>query len=488
MTKSRISFAITLLALSALALAGCVRQEWHLPLDPAARPADVVAADPSGSYYDWRKTMQPERPYFHKYDQTLVMKIFLAEKSGNGSSCKVHLTFEQALDVIKRLDVITCGAPKIIYLVGWQYNGHDSKYPAWAEVNERLKRAGDPTAVESLRWLMREGRKYNTTVSLHINMLDAFPNSPLWDEYLTKDIIAKDKNGQPLKGEIYGASPSEYEQNYQLSYAKEWETGCAKRRIDGLLKMLPELLEAHTLHIDAFHNYPPIPHAYPRGKYPDRDWNFKGISPYLGYGMEKECAAMRKTFRYFRDCGIDITSEGCTFLRSDPFIGLQPMAWAHDFRFPVPPKMLTYTPMRAEPEIRADPVNLSGLLGKFALDAAPWLWENGLRRDDETKKPQPSDWNRIRQGNDICIPMLWKSEPTLLSYSRAGCTAKIWELPAEWKNVKTAILNRIRSDGSGTDAAGMIAINDGKISLTLTAGEAVAITPAAKAIRPNTHY
>jgi hypothetical protein len=98
--------------------------------DPALRPADC---QPSGDYYDWRKAGQPEWPWFHKYDQSLVMKIFLAERTDEGRGCKVRLTFEQALEVIERLDRITCGAPKIVYLVGWQYNGHNSKYPAWAK-------------------------------------------------------------------------------------------------------------------------------------------------------------------------------------------------------------------------------------------------------------------------------------------------------------------------------------------------------------------
>jgi len=223
--------------------------------DPALRPADY---QPSGDSYDWRKTGQPERPWFHKYDQTLVMKIFLADRIDQGRGCRVYLTFERALDVIERLDRITCGAPKIVYLVGWQYNGHDSKYPAWAEVNERLKRAQDATALESLKWLMREARKHHTTVSLHINALDAYEDSPLWQEYLDKDIIAKGKSGAPLKGIVWNGL-----QSYPLSYAKEWETGCAKRRIDGLLTMLPELKEAHTIHIDAFHTYPPMPPAPP---------------------------------------------------------------------------------------------------------------------------------------------------------------------------------------------------------------------------------
>src|SRR4051794_33854043 len=63
------------------------------------------------------------------------------------------------------------------------------EYPAWSEVNHRLKRTQDPTALDSLKWLMREGRKHHTVVSLHINALDAYEDSPLWQEYLQKDII-----------------------------------------------------------------------------------------------------------------------------------------------------------------------------------------------------------------------------------------------------------------------------------------------------------
>jgi hypothetical protein len=87
------------------------------PDEPALRSADY---QPSGDYYNWEKTGKAERPWFHKYDQSLVMKIFLAERTDQGRDCRVHLTFEQALDVIERLDRITCGAPKIVYLVGWQ--------------------------------------------------------------------------------------------------------------------------------------------------------------------------------------------------------------------------------------------------------------------------------------------------------------------------------------------------------------------------------
>src|SRR6266436_894260 len=163
MFGQRLNTATWILIAYASALASALAAQSGAQLamkdDPGLRPADY---QPSGDYYDWRKTGQPERPWFHKYDQSLVMKIFLAERTDEGRGCRVHLTFEQALEVIERLDRITCGAPKIVYLVGWQFNGHDSKYPAWSEVNHRLKRAKDPTALESLKWLMREGPKHHT--------------------------------------------------------------------------------------------------------------------------------------------------------------------------------------------------------------------------------------------------------------------------------------------------------------------------------------
>ena len=53
----------------------------------------------------------------------------------------------------------------------------------------------DATALKSLRWLIREAKQYNTTVSLHINMTDAYEESPLWDEYVAKDCFARDEDG-----------------------------------------------------------------------------------------------------------------------------------------------------------------------------------------------------------------------------------------------------------------------------------------------------
>lgn len=182
----------------------------------------------------------------HDYSQTLVMKLALSIPDGKGGS-KVFCDFETALDLIKKADQLTLQVPKIIYLVGWQYKGHDDKYPAFFEVNKALKRAGDTTAEESLSWLIKEAKKHHTTVSLHINMTDAYEDSPLWDTYVGSDLISKNANGSLMVIGNYNNRAA-----YQINYRNEWESGWTQRRIDSLLTVVPELENTGTIHLDAW--------------------------------------------------------------------------------------------------------------------------------------------------------------------------------------------------------------------------------------------
>src|SRR6266481_176544 len=186
--------------------------------------------------------------------------------------------------------------------------------------------------------------------------------------------------------------------------------------------MLPELKEAHTIHVDAFHTYPPLPGE---SQVP----GFKGISPFLGYGPEQESAAQRKTLRYFRDHGLDVTSEHSSGGRLDPFVGLQPMAWIYEPPAPeIPPRLYCGSPMRAESEIDTDPKRLPGLLEQFCLKAAPEIWANAWRESHHDLPPQAADLQCVVQGNDCCLPLVWKSQPTILAYSRGGYERKTWKL------------------------------------------------------------
>jgi len=404
--------------------------------------------EPSGEYYDWTLTGKPERPWLLPYHQMLVYKVMNCIKGADGKMKEVYLTFEQTLEVIRKMHHMTCGVPQVVYLTGWQYEGHDSKYPSWAEANRHLMRAEDDTPAESLRWLMREARKYNTLVSLHINMIDAYPDSPLWDLYVEKDIIAKDKGGNVIPGKEWAGMVS-----YQISYTQEWKLGLAQKRIDGLLAMLPELKESKTIHIDAFLGARPADQQGP-------------ISPYLGYTKEEEAATQRKIYRYWRDRGIDATSEWVYGLRKDRFVGLQPWTWHQGDKIEdLPDELYCTTEMKAEREITADPENLTGLLEQFCLKVVPWYYKNNKTA---TKGNQ-----QMRDGDDICMPALWREERTLIAYSRQGYESKTWELPPDWKELKRVFISRITLQGP--EPVGEAPVTDGKIALGLAEDEALVI-------------
>ena len=448
----------------------------------------TFAEEPSGEYYDWKRTREPERPWLLPYHQTVVTKLFLALKRtkkdvpGNPKEVDgtlVYLTFEVALEVIRKLDNITVGIPKVVYLVGWQHRGHDSKYPDWSVVNPRLKREKDATALESLRWLMREAKKYNTAVSLHINMFDAYEDSPLWETYLEHDIIAKDKDGNLIKGEVgVDRIPRPDTQFYYISYTREWELGFAQKRIDDLLDMLPELKDSKTIHIDAFHCY------RPRGPQPETV-----ISTFLGYTTAQEVATMRKIFRYWRNKGFDVTSEGSGHLRPDKFVGLQPMSW-WDEPADLPSRLYCGSPLHAEQEVRVDPENLPGLLDQFCLLALPWYYRNNetsvkgkqLMLDPDVgpkKQPRSELFENVMAGygNHVFMPALWKDK-TVVAYSRTGYKDRTWELPPDWKDVKAVSISRITLDGP--EMVGEIPVSDAKVTLDVGKREAFSITPADK--------
>ena len=423
-----------------------------------AAPSDNV----SGEYYDWTKTLKPERPWIRDYNQTLVMKFFLCHRDDHGNVRKVYLTFSDALEVAKRIDTLTLGLPKIAYLVGWQYSGHDSKYPSWDVVNERLKRPEDATALDSLKWLIKEAKAYHTTISLHINMIDAFEESPLWSEYLARDIIAKDSAGKPIKGEVFDGM-----QSYQISYAQEWKLGYAQKRIDRLVAMIPELKAAGTIHVDAFHSMRPSGPGQP-------------ISPYLGLSVEDEMAAQRKIFRYWRNYGIDVTSEGGKYwLRRDPFLGLQALSWHYDETtfaredWPGKPKdfnslpieLCAYTPMQAEPNITKDPVLLPGLLEEFCLKVVPWYYK---RNGDPSKAATV-----IIADDEVVCPALWKPR-TIVAYSQTGFTGKKIRLPSNWVDVKQVQLSLLTL--GGLEPGVTLPVEGGLITLRLPANRPTVIS------------
>lgn len=427
--------------------------------------------EPSGDYYDYTKTMRPERPWLVPWHQKYVYRIMHARRGGfgertgdpeilasrppehgvvggEGKIAQLYLTFEQALKVIQRVEAITCGVPQIVLLTGWQFEGHDSKYPSWAEVNRHLKRPGDATALDSLRWLIREARKHNCLATLHVNMFDAYEDSPLFQEYLDKDIIAKDKTGKPIIGNRWWGMDC-----YHVSYTQEWKHGLAQKRIDDLLAMVPEVRENHCLYLDAFLGA--------------RKADIEGpISPYLGYSKQEEARTQRKIFRYWRDREVDVASEYVVGLRVDRFVGLQPHSAAQGERIQdLPDELYCSNPAHFGFEKETEP---EGFRERFWLEFLPWFYKNHPNGTDDPRS--------MTDGTDICMPVLWCKQPTLVAYSKTGYAAKTWQCPADWDQVGTVDLFSLNGDAQAAPV-GALSVTHGRLTLNLERDTALAIRP-----------
>lgn len=192
--------------------------------------------------------------------------------------------------------------------------------------------------------------------------------------------------------------------------------------------MLPELVDTGTIHIDAFLG------ALRRDQ--------KGpISPYLGYSKAREAETMRKIYRYWRDRGIDVTSEWAFGLRDDRFVGLQPWCWhQEDNVADLPNELYCSTKwVGCDMWFIEDLMNPPHVREKFYLEILPWYYKNNPAGIGEIA-------NMI-DGSDICMPALWCAEKTLIAYSQTGYKSRTWELPPDWQGVKTVAVARQTGGG-----------------------------------------
>lgn len=298
---------------------------------------------------------------FQKYDytRTLMLKLDLAVPDPE-TGCKVMCTFDQALEIVQKIDRITPGYTKVLYLVGWQYNGHDDRYPEFFEVNEHLKSPGDVTARDSLLRLVEESKKYNTVISYHINISDAYPESALWPEYMANDLILLGRNGQPKVTGVWGGRKA-----YQVRLEQEWESGYFQKRVDRLLELLP-IEEAGTVHIDAF--------FVRRGK---------------NTPIVREKAARRKMIEYFNSRGVEVTSE---FIYREQNSGLRLHWGKSDVIGRIP---AFWNPVLSPRELLKYPASLVGYGEQCAAltpyKSVEWLIYGNLH-GEELLHPEDNEW------------------------------------------------------------------------------------------------
>ena len=454
--------------------------------------------------FEWRVTPR------HDYSKTYVTKLFLSQaefdreylgkfKLRDNGKQTVRMTCEKAFEAIKGMDEISLGLPKIVYLVGWQYNGHDSKYPAFFEGNREIARSCDTDPLDSVRWLMREAKKHHTAVSLHINLFDAYDDSPLFDEYVRADVLAKDKDGKLILGDWA----------YKVNYAAEWEKGLLQKRVDRLCSLLP-IQEAGTIHVDAFHSKVPFPYVRPDGKVALKF--LSPISPWHGGTPEKDAAAKKNIVKYFDSKGIDVTTEGVSGMDVGGIgEGWFPMYWHYGSR----DHALSLKASQAcggnvygsqcafgrnmngeklfmdNPDVAKALAVFKGAFCKTTLvcqylnrfgrkaliegkDGCIGVFEDGVRTMWKGGRLSVAkDGELLCDGSDLLVPAVWLGDGAVAAYSEKGCRDRTWRIPSGTKLSDKAKAWSI--DASGRKPFTRFVIDGDTVTVTLSPDEMVLI-------------
>jgi hypothetical protein len=147
-------------------------------------------------------------------------------------------TFAQTLDVIRTVSRVTGNAKQYVVLVGWQFAGHDTGYPALNQVNGRL--GGLP----ALRKLIKNAEKYNATITYHINVNDAYQRSPLFD----RSVLQFNRQGEPY---IWSFQFKDGPPDYRISDTKQFRSGYFQKRVQAMLDLVPV---KNAIQLDTFRN------------------------------------------------------------------------------------------------------------------------------------------------------------------------------------------------------------------------------------------
>ena len=439
----------------------------------------------------------PKRPPFnHDYHQMCTYYI-----GAVAQPYKPMSTPESALEHVKTVQQLTRGIRQQVWLGGWQHRGSDTGYPDWSEVCPIYKRPQDATAGDSLMWLMREARNYNAVMTVHVNMCDAYPDSPLWETYVKEGLICQLKDGSFKKAGVW-----EGLQSYHVCKSREWASGYLKRRMDGLLDLLPPILENGTVHVDVFNMHP---------------------SEYHGTTWEEERDAMVEILKYWKARGVDQTGEW--FFHE--WAGLMPMAWhfnlgeqsrlkyppwyvcgggsnwnkrhiRNDITYPwlgvfaTPEAGCLYEEAWGESNDAAGPHDLPAFADGFYRKTLPWYFLNRQRAvelrhsresyavhftGDVVSSVRIADRHyTLHQGDRVLVdgtntfvPALWRDKE-IIAYSKTG-SRREWELPPDWNSVRHVAVRGLWP--LNTARTEELNVTNGRLVLTLQPGEAVYIEP-----------
>ena len=217
------------------------------------------------------------------YRDAYIYKIFC-----DSPGSRDFTTFDDAVHLIRKIHELAPWLKQIVYLVGWQYEGHDTGYPATDRFNQRLG------GLDGLRRAAEAAAKYNAVLSYHDNFDDAYRTSPQWDE----NFIARNAEGGLQLGGVWAGG-----QSYILAFNKYSQ----KAGVERVRRTVSQMPVRDSYHIDVLSAVPMRRDYHPQ--FPESTSD----------SLAGKCAIVRE----FNRLGVDVTSEGFTA----PFVGVIGHSW-----------------------------------------------------------------------------------------------------------------------------------------------------------------
>jgi len=217
------------------------------------------------------------------YRDSIIYKIFCDSPGATD-----YTTFDEALPIIRTVHQLAPWLKQVVYVVGWQYEGHDTGYPATDKINARLGGPARPQAPQ------RRRPPPQRPAQLPRQLRRCLHEQP----HVGRARHRPRRHWQPPEGRRLGWRPVLRHRRGQVCCRPRPRAHPPHRRPDARPRQLPHRRP---------HRGPGPPRLQPPGPESSRD------------GLAGKIALVHE----FNRLGIDVTSEGFTA----PFVGVIGHAW-----------------------------------------------------------------------------------------------------------------------------------------------------------------
>ncbi|MEU6126930.1 endo-alpha-N-acetylgalactosaminidase family protein, partial [Streptomyces sp. NPDC047123] len=358
--------------------------------------------------------------------------------------------FLATLDNVKRIHLATDGLGQYTLLKGYQSEGHDSAHPDYAD-NYNTRAGG----LDDLNTLLREGKKWNSDFSVHVNATESYPVANAFSDQLV------DKNDEQWDW---------LDQSYRIDQRRDLVSGDIVRRFAALRAQTDQGLGA--LYIDVFRESGWTSDRLQRA-FREQGWT---VTTEWGHGFERSAIWSHWATEpdYGGDTSRGINSRLIRFVRhhqKDVFadkwptlLGIARMGnfegWVgktdwHAFYD------LIWTHSLPAKYLQAHPVK------SWGEHEIAFFGEGGTTVSDTTGKRRiTTDGHTVYEDGRYLLP--WEPrrahDPAkLYHYNPAGGTST-WRLPRAWARRSKVALYRLTDQGRVFDS--YVSVAGGRISLT----------------------